>query len=205
MPTPARAMHPNSLANLKPPWKSGEQPDRTGARVNPGQSYLQHLAELGRVTPDGEAHYDEDALRSIADDPKAPQEKRAAALDRLGMVNGGYFNAQPKMANHIDRVLDRFCGRPPQAVHVTSEEQTTIRVVLLDRTESPTHKMVQEIMGREALKADKPKQLEADEPKQLKAMADEQATKPEDQPAHPGARIGMDWRTASAGPVSDPT
>lgn len=111
----APGKHPNSLANLTP-WKPGQQPDRTGVRVNPGQSYLQWLAELGRVTPEGTAHYDTDRLKTIADDVKAPQEKRAAARDRIGMASGEYFKAQPLMANHIDRILDRTIGKPAQHV-----------------------------------------------------------------------------------------
>ncbi len=57
---------------------------------------------------------------------------------------------------------DRIEGKPAQAVHVTSEDQTTIRVVLLDRTESPTHRMVQEVM-RGVSSDDGPKQLESSE------------------------------------------
>ena len=105
------------------------------------------------------------------------------------------------MSDHINRVIDRTRGRPTQAVHMTSDEQTTIRVVLLDRTESPTHRMVQEVMRD--VRANEPKQLEADEPKKIKPVENE-ATKVKDRPIHPGARVGMDWRTASEGPVRDP-
>ena len=128
--------------------------------------------------------------------------RRILSAMRDGKLPRG--GADPEPGRDFDRIADRIEGKPAQAIHVTSEEQTSIRVVLLDRTASPTHAMVQEVMRGEALKADERKQLEADEPKQLKAKADEQATKPEDQPAHQSARVGMDWRTASAGPVSDP-
>ncbi len=158
-----RQMHPNSLANLMPQWTSETAPqsDRTGKVGSPGMSYLQWLGELERADPDGTAHYSADQLEKIANDPKAVRSKRAAALDLLGMVNGEYFKAQPMMADHINRVMDRSVGKAPQSVHVTSEDQTTIRVVLLDRTASPTYRMVQEVMRGVA--AEQPKQLEADE------------------------------------------
>ena len=196
-------MHHNSLANLAPPWTSETSPrhDRTGERSSVGMSYLQWLSELDKIMPDGTAFHSTDELEKIADDGRAPRSKRAAARDLLGMARGDYFKAQPMMTDHINRVMDRSVGRPNQAIHMTSEEQTTIRVVLLDRTESPTHKMVQEVMR--GIRAEEPKQLEADEPKQTKPVENESV--PENQPAHPGARVGMDWRTASAGPVSDPT
>ncbi len=63
----------------------------------------------------------------------------------------------------VKELLDRSVGRPDQAIHMVSEEATTVRVVLLDRTASPTHKMVQAVMRGEALGADEPKQLEAGE------------------------------------------
>ena len=63
----------------------------------------------------------------------------------------------------VKELLDRSVGRPDQAIHMVSEEATTVRVVLLDRTALPTHKMVQAVMRGEALGADEPKQLEAGE------------------------------------------
>ncbi len=101
-------------------------------------------------------------LRAIAeapdDDPKISTAKRAAARQLVEMIKAGKSGLEA-----LGMVFDRTTGRLAQAIHVTSEEQTSIRVVLLDRTASPTHKMVQEIMAREALGADEPKQLEADE------------------------------------------
>ena len=162
--SPPKSLH-NSLANLAPPWTSETSPrhDRTGERSSPGMSYLQWLSELDKVMPDGTAFHSAEDLEKIADDGRAPRSKRAAARDLLGMARGDYFKAQPMMADHINRVMDRSVGRPPQAIHMTSEAETTVRVVLLDRTESPTYKMVQEIMAREALGADEPKQLQAGE------------------------------------------
>ncbi|MCH8342452.1 MAG: hypothetical protein IH983_00505 [Planctomycetes bacterium] len=51
----------------------------------------------------------------------------------------------------VKELLDRLVGKPAQAIHMVSEEATTVRVVLLDRTESATHKMVQAMMAKEAL------------------------------------------------------
>ncbi len=63
----------------------------------------------------------------------------------------------------VKELLDRLVGKPAQAIHMVSEAATTVRVVLLDRTESPTHKMVQAVMRGEAFGVDEQKKLEADE------------------------------------------
>ncbi len=39
--------------------------------------------------------------------------------------------ADPEPGRDFDRIADRIDGKPAQAVHMTSEEQTTIRIVLL--------------------------------------------------------------------------
>ncbi|MFB3112416.1 MAG: hypothetical protein ACE10G_10320 [Gemmatimonadales bacterium] len=198
-----RGHHPNSLENLQPPFQCGHDPRRGRRPCAAGTTILRWINELLAESADDTPRYSFAEIRAIAeapdDDPKISTAKRAAARQLVEMIKSGKSGLEA-----LGLVFDRTTGRPPQAIHVTSEESTTIRVVLLDRTASPTHKMVEEIMRGE-LGADEPKQLEADEPKQPKAKADEQATKPEDQPAHPSARVGMDWRTASAGPVSDPT
>ena len=198
-----RGYHPNSQANLQP-FQNGYDQRRGRGPCAAGTTILRWINELLAESEDDTPRYSFAEIRAIAeapdDDPKISTAKRAAARQLVEMTKAGKSGLEA-----LGLVFDRTTGRPPQAIHVTSEESTTIRVVLLDRTESPTHKMVQEVMRGEALKADERKQLEADEPKQPKAKADEQATKPEDQPAHQSARVGMDWRTASAGPVSDPT
>ncbi len=198
-----RGHHPNSQANLRP-FQNGYDQRRGRGPCAAGTTILRWINELLAESEDDTPRYSFAEIRAIAeapdDDPKVSTAKRAAARQLVEMTKAGKSGIEA-----LGLVFDRTTGRPAQAIHVTSEEQTSIRVVLLDRTASPTHAMVQEVMRGEALKADERKQLEADEPKQPKAKADEQATKPEDQPAHQSARVGMDWRTASAGPVSDPT
>lgn len=50
------------------------------------------------------------------------------------------------------------------------------------------------------VRANEPKQLEVDEPKRIKPVDKESA-----EPAPESSFPGVDWRSASAGPVSDPT
>ena len=184
--------HPNTLANLRP-WKPGQSGNPAGRAR--GSVYISEcLNALLIVDADGRPKCTKaDLERIVTDDNAAPAmviaARRILSAMRDGKLPRGGADPEP------GRDFDRIEGKPALAVHVTSEESTTIRVVLLDRTASPTHKMVQEIMGQEALKTD--------EPKKIKPVKNE-ATKPKDQPAHPGARVGMDWRTASEGPVRDP-
>ena len=192
------------VANFTP-WRPGQSGNPTG-RARGGAYISEWLNTLLIVDEHGTPNYTQADLKEIVEDDNAAPAKIIAARRILSAMKDGKLprgGADPEPGRDFDRIADRIEGRPTQAVHMTSDEQTTIRVVLLDRTESPTHKMVQEIMGREALKRAEPKQLEADEPKKIKPVKNE-ATKSKDQPAHQSARVGMDWRTASAGPVRDP-
>ncbi len=152
------------VANLTP-WKPGQSGNPAGRAR--GSVYISEcLNALLIVDGDDRPRYTKaDLERIVADDDAAPAmviaARRILSAMRDGKLPRG--GADPEPGRDFDRIADRIEGKPPQAVHVTSEESTTIRVVLLDRTASPTHQMVQEIMGREALGADEPKQLEADE------------------------------------------
>ncbi len=161
-----RGTHPNSLANLRPrPWQPGQSGNPAG-RARGGAYISEWLNALLIVDEDGRPRYTKaDLERIVTDDDAAPAmviaARRILSAMRDGKLPRG--GADPEPGRDFDRIADRIEGKPAQAIHVTSEEQTSIRVVLLDRTASPTHKMVQEIMAREAFGADAPKQLEADE------------------------------------------
>ncbi|MCH8153447.1 MAG: hypothetical protein IH830_13870 [Planctomycetes bacterium] len=158
-----RGTHPNSLANLRPrPWKPGQSGNPAG-RARGGAYISEWLNALLIVDGDGRPRYTKaDLERIVADDDAAPAmviaARRILSAMRDGKLPRG--GADPEPGRDFDRIADRIEGKPPQAVHLTSEEQTTVRVVLLDRTASPTHKMVEELMRGE-LGADEPKQLEA--------------------------------------------
>ena len=158
-----RGTHPNSLANLHPrPWQPGQSGNPAG-RARGGAYISEWLNALLIVDGDGRPRYTKaDLERIVADDDAAPAmviaARRILSAMRDGKLPRG--GADPEPGRDFDRIADRIEGKPPQAVHLTSEEQTTVRVVLLDRTASPTHKMVEELMRGE-LGADEPKQLEA--------------------------------------------
>ena len=161
-----RGTHPNSLANLRPrPWQPGQSGNPAGRAR--GSVYISEcLNALLIVGHDGTPKYTKADIERIAEDLQSAPAMVIAARRVLSAMRDGKLprgGADPEPGRDFDRIADRIEGKPAQAVHVTSEESTTIRVVLLDRTESPTHKMVEEIMAREALGADEPKQLEADE------------------------------------------
>ncbi len=188
------------VANLTP-WQPGQSGNPAG-RARGGAYISEWLNTLLIVDEHGTPNYTQADLKEIVEDDNAAPAKVIAARRILSAMKDGKLprgGADPEPGRDFDRIADRIEGKPPQAVHVTSEESTTIRVVLLDRTASPTHQMVQEIMGREALGAEEPKQLEADKPKQIKPV-DEESVEPAPESSFPG----VDWRTASAGPVSDP-
>ena len=186
------------VANLTP-WKPG-QSGNPGGRARGGAYISECLNALLIVDWDGRPKCTKaDLERIVADNDAAPAmviaARRILSAMRDGKLPRG--GADPEPGRDFDRIADRIEGKPAQAIHVVSEEATTVRVVLLDRTASPTHAMVEEVMR--GVRANEPKQLEADEPKQIKPVDEESA-----EPAHPSARIGMDWRTTSEGPVRDP-
>ncbi len=192
-----RGYHPNSRANLQPPFQHGYDARRGRGPCAAGTTILRWINELLAESEDDTLRYSFAETRAIAeapdDDGTISTAKRAAARQLVEMTKAGKSGIEA-----LGLVFDRTTGRPAQAIHVTSEEQTSIRVVLLDRTESPTHKMVEEVMR--GVRANEPKQLEADKPKQIKPV-DEESVEPAPESSFPG----VDWRTASAGPVSDPT
>ena len=122
------AVHPNSIANLSPPWQPGQSGNPNG-RVPIGLSYQEWVNALDTHDANGVAKYTEDELKQIRDDPKQCRAKRAAAADLLDMARTDYDKAIPLRANVIDRICDRTVGKPIQAVHVTKTEIRPLAVI----------------------------------------------------------------------------
>ena len=111
-----------------------------GCKGGPGNPHAQHVGQL----------------RSALLEAVTAEDMEAIARKLVESAKAGNVQA-------VKELLDRLVGKPAQAIHMVSEAATTVRVVLHDRTESPTHKMVQAMMAEEALGADERKKLEADE------------------------------------------
>ena len=77
-----RGRNPNSLANLKP-FGPGYDPNRRVTGRPLGASFADWLNVLSEEDANGEARYDEDALRKIVDNVKAPHCKKLAAREIL--------------------------------------------------------------------------------------------------------------------------
>ena len=156
-----KGYHPNSLATLQP-FQCGYDPRRGRRPCAAGTTIARWINELLAESEDDTPRYSVAELRAIVDAPDddamISAAKRAAARQLVEMTKAGKSGLEV-----LDVVFDRTTGRPAQAIHMTSEAETTVRVALLDRTVSPTHKMVQDMMAREALGADAQKKLEADE------------------------------------------
>ena len=125
-----RGTHPNSLSNLHPrPWKPGQSGNPAG-RARGGAYISECLNALLIVDGDGRPRYTKaDLERIVADDDAAPA-MVIAALRSLSAMRDGKLprgGADPEPGRDFDRIADRIEGKPPQAVHVTNEEQTSSR------------------------------------------------------------------------------
>ncbi len=137
-----RGTHPNSVANLHPrPWQPGQSGNPAG-RARGGAYISEWLNTLLIVDEHGTPNFTQADLKEIVADDNAAPAKVIAARRIISAMKDGKLprgGADPEPGRDFDRIADRIEGKPAQAVHVTNEDQTTIRVVLLDRTESPTH------------------------------------------------------------------
>ena len=103
--------HPNSRANLRPPWRKGQSGNPRGRpRGSTPGDFLRHL-----MTPDAT----EDSLRAIAQDPKQPVARRAAARMLLNTLD-----EDPEVARRaMNDAMDRSEGRPAQR-HVVAADRS---------------------------------------------------------------------------------
>lgn len=152
-PVQVRATRPgNHGGRLAPKWLPGQSGNPMGRRHR-GLS----IEEWANIYGD----WTRQRVEAVIGKRRSTIVQLAAAEHVLGMANGTIEKGKRVGLPDMQEALDRGLGKTPQAIHMTSEESTTIRVVLLDRTASPTHKMVEEIMRGGALEASEPKQLEA--------------------------------------------
>ena len=126
----SRVMHPNSLANLEPPFGDNFDPRRANGR-NAGASMIEWFNRLSGMDPP----ISDDELRRIGKSDKEPIPKRQAAKSLLRSLDDEYAkNGRPYAADDLDRVLDRTEGKPTQRVAVETKETkdpVALRVELL--------------------------------------------------------------------------
>ncbi len=113
-----RGTHPNSLANLKAPWKPGYAPNPGG---RPKRSL--YLSEALRMLSDRT----ESELRAIADDEGAVVALRAAAKQYLAALNDSNTQHAGKA---LDRVADRLEGKPTQMQKIALDNEPIKRFVV---------------------------------------------------------------------------
>ena len=98
--------HPNSLANLRPPWKQGETPN-PGGRPKGVVYPVEHLRLL--------ADKPVEELEAIRGDRRESVSRRAAAIMVLRMVD-----VDPDLQQKaFSEVADRTSGKAVQTVQVT--------------------------------------------------------------------------------------
>ena len=108
------AVHPNSLANLAPPFASG--PDNPQwERTSIGSSIIKGMNQM--------SSWPQERIRALADDESAPINKRLAAKSLVRSMSDDWAkNGKPHAADDLDRVLDRTDGRAVQRVQVNTVE-----------------------------------------------------------------------------------
>ena len=119
MDAPTTQKHPNSLANLRAPWKVGDNPNPAGRKkgvVYPVEHLRQH------------ADRSADELAVIRDDESLSVSERAAARLALSMLVGSSNDTRAS----FETVSDRLTGRPTQSVQVTQSVVTDPQSVLDD-------------------------------------------------------------------------
>ena len=119
MDAPTTQKHPNSLANLRAPWKVGDNPNPAGRKkgvVYPVEHLRQH------------ADRSADELAAIRDDESLSVSERAAARLALSMLVGSSNDTRAS----FEAVSDRLTGRPTQSVQVTQAVVTDPQSVLDD-------------------------------------------------------------------------
>ena len=102
--------------NLKPyQWPPGVAGG--GSQRNAGLTFLGWVHRMQSAR--------EPKLRAIADDPREPVVKRAAARHVLRWLTDGFARSgKPFAGDDLDRLMDRTLGRPAQAITVTRIHET---------------------------------------------------------------------------------
>ena len=122
--------HPNSLANLRPPWKSGQAGNPYGRK--PGVVWVsEHVSSLLAENADGSPRYTKADLEQIVGDEKESPARIIAArwvltcmldgrrwvVDRDGKLKPAALDPEPGRA--IERLTDRLEGKPEVRVTQT--------------------------------------------------------------------------------------
>ena len=121
--------HPNSLANLRPPWRPGQAGNPDGRK--PGVVYVsEHVSSLLAESADGTPRYTKADLEKIVGDEKEAPGRVIAArwvltcmadgrrwvVDRDGKLKPAALDPEPGRA--IERLTDRLEGKPTQTLRV---------------------------------------------------------------------------------------
>ena len=109
-----KAMSPNSLANLMPPWKAGKgsgSAPPSGAPENHGRAVIQWMNTMGS--------WPTERIKGVANDASAPTNKRLAAKSLVRSMSDDWAkNGKPHAMEDLNLQLDRTDGRAVQRVEV---------------------------------------------------------------------------------------
>jgi hypothetical protein len=105
------AKNPNSLANLRPPWRPGENPNPNG-RLTAGAVVKQHWNAM--------SDWPRDRLERVANDEAQPIARRAAANRWLAALD---------KAPDLEQIIGHTDGKARQAIdmNVTSPEAAEVQ------------------------------------------------------------------------------
>ena len=111
--------HPNSLANLRPPWKQGYAPNPGGRKK--GVVYpVEYLRSMGGMT--------QAELERVRDDPEQPINRRAAAEMALQTIDPKGTRKDRREA--FSEMADRTTGKPRQDIHLQAKAKKEGRMLI---------------------------------------------------------------------------
>ena len=124
--------HPNSLANLRPPWSPGQSGCPGGQRTD-GAYIAEWRNAMLAVNDDGTPRYTKADIEAVVDDAASPPAKIIAARQLLNCMKSGEnwivgkdgelmparIDSEP--GRERERVEDRMEGKPVQHLKVTQQ------------------------------------------------------------------------------------
>lgn len=117
-----------ALANLRPPWKRGDNPNPSG-RPNAGASIKEWINQMSGWALDD--------IKSVANDDKSPASKVVAARAILNAASKRTTNTgAPICGPYFDRICDRTDGKPVATVEHTGkngqpiQSESTMKVIV---------------------------------------------------------------------------